>query len=240
MLKPLKDRKVADAVVDYIITKIASGELKVGEQLPPQSELAAELGVSRTAVREAMRSLSLMGMLRIDQGRGTFVNQTVPGLFIEPLAYVLSMDHIMLLEIVEARAIIEAKTAYLCALRATDKEISALEVLTRDMMSKIEDLDSFNELDLDFHVQVARGSHNSVLVAVIEAMQGPLSQQLGEVQRLPGAARRAVEYHRRVVKGLHDRDPEAATKAMKEHLDDVRRAVLQNIAKSECHSDYRL
>ncbi|NMB11716.1 MAG: FadR family transcriptional regulator [Firmicutes bacterium] len=232
MLKPLKDRKVADAVVDYIMGKIASGELKVGQRLPPQSELAADLGVSRTALREAIRSLSLMGLLKVVQGRGTFVTQTVPGLLIEPLSYVFSMDHIMILEVIEARAIIEAKTAQLCALRATEKELHSIETLTRDMMSKMEELETFNKLDLDLHMQVARGSHNSVLVAVIEAIQAPLSEQLERVQGLPGAASRAVEYHVRIVDALTNREPEEAAKTMLDHLDDVKRAVILSVTES--------
>ncbi|NMB24286.1 MAG: FadR family transcriptional regulator [Firmicutes bacterium] len=206
--------------------QIASGELKAGDRLPPQSELAAQLGVSRTALREAVRSLSLMGLLSVNQGDGTFVSQVVPGLFVQPLSFMLLMDNTHILEVVEARAIIEVKTSRLCAIRATDEELEALGAIAKDMASCLDSLERFSQLDLDFHVQIARGTHNSVLVAVIETIQSPLLGQVERVQGLPGAAERAMDYHMGLVKALQRRDAKAASTMMLEHLDDVKDAVI--------------
>lgn len=230
---PLKGKKVSDAIVDYMMKQIASGELKAGDKLPPQSELASQLGVSRTALREAVRSLSLMGLLSVNQGEGTFVSQVVPGLFVQPLSFMLLMDNTHILEVVEARSIIEVKTSRLCAVRATDEELEILEAMAEDMASCLDSLERFSQLDLEFHVQIARGTHNSVLVAVIEAIQSPLLGQVERVQGLPGAAQRAMDYHNELVKTLKWRDAKAASEIMLDHLDDVRKAVIEHARISQ-------
>mgnify|MGYP000932180952 FL=1 len=232
MNSPLKGKKVSDVIVDYMMKQIASGELKAGDRLPPQPELAARLGVSRTALREAVRSLSLMGLLSVNQGDGTFVAQVVPGLFVQPLSFMMLMGDMHILEVVEARAIIEAKTAALCAARATDEELNVLKAIAKNMMCNLDSLERYSQLDLDFHVQIARGTHNSVLVAVIEAIQTPLLGQVERVQGLPGAAERAMDYHMRILDALMRHDAGAATESMREHLDDVKRAVILHASDS--------
>lgn len=225
MVKSLGDKKVSDAIVEHIMTRIVSGELKVGDRLPPQHTLAAELGVSRTALREAVRSLSLMGLLNVVQGEGTFVIQSVPGLFAQPLSFAFSASRTKILEVIEARLVIEAKTSEFCALRATEEELQCLRDIADDMISNMDSLKVFNKLDLEFHLQVARGCHNAVLVAVVESIQAPLLVQLARVQELPGAAQRAVDYHKRILEAIANCDSESASTTMIEHLEDVRRAV---------------
>jgi GntR family transcriptional repressor for pyruvate dehydrogenase complex len=227
---PIRKVNLSDTIVEHVKSLIAAGRLKPGDKLPPEREFAAQLGVSRTALREALRSLSLMGLLSIRQGDGTFVSRLVPASFMKSLSPMLLMSGTDILELVEARKVIEVKTAALCALRATEEELESVSRLILKMAETLTDLDSFNQLDLEFHLSIARGAHNSALVAALQAVRDGLYEQVENVQRLPGAAKRALDFHCRIERAARARDSEEAERAMGEHLEDVERAILANMA----------
>ncbi len=224
--------KLSDGVVEHIKSLIATERLKPGDKLPSERELAATLGVSRTVLREAVRSLSLMGLLDVRQGEGTFVSALVAGSFMRPLSPMLAMAGTDLLQLIEARRIVEPKAVGLCAVRASDDEVAEIRSLTDEMGSCTADLDQFNQLDLGFHMALARGSHNSVLAATLETIRDALYEQVQDVQRLPGAAERACGYHRQIAEAVTARDGDRAERVMLEHLNDVEGAVLASIANN--------
>jgi GntR family transcriptional repressor for pyruvate dehydrogenase complex len=230
--------KLSDGIVEHIKSLIMAGRLKPGDKLPPEREFAATLGVSRTALREAVRTLSLMGLLDARQGEGTFVSGLVAGSFMKPLAPMLTMGNIDILELIEARRIIESRAVALCALRASEDELVRISDLVDEMELNIGYIEHFNRLDLGFHMAISSGSHNSVLVATLEAIRDALYEQVQDVQILPGAADRALGYHRRIVESLCTRDSERAERAMVEHLNDVERAVVANmVGKRAIHEE---
>ncbi|MEA4883310.1 MAG: FadR/GntR family transcriptional regulator [Clostridia bacterium] len=221
--------KLSDGIVEHIKSLIMAGRLKPGDKLPPERDFAATLGVSRTALREAVRTLSLMGLLDARQGEGTFVSGLVASSFMKPLSPMLAMGSIDILELVEARRIIESKAVSLCALRASEGELADISALVDEMQLSISYIEHFNQLDLDFHMAVSRGSHNSVLVATLEAIRDALYEQVRGVQSLPGASDRALGYHYQITAALVDRDSERAEREMAEHLNDVERAVVASM-----------
>ena len=223
--------KLSDTVVEHIKSFILAGRRKPGDKLPSEREFAATLGVSRTAFREAVRSLSLMGLLDVRHGEGTFVSTPPASSFMKPLSPMLATSDIDLLELIEAGRIIEAKAVSLCALRASEEEIADVFALVDEMQVNISCLDCFNRLDRDFHIAISRGSHNSVLVATLETIRDALHEQVRDVQRLPGVADRVFEYHRRIADALAVRDSECAERLMLEHFDDVERAVVADMVR---------
>lgn len=225
--------KVSDGVVEHITSLIMSGDLKSGDKLPAERDLAASLGVSRTALREAVRTLSLMNLVSVRQGEGTFIEDIVPGSFMKPLSPMLSMGNMNILELIEARRIIEPKAAALCAERATQEELAAISYLVSEMNPEMSRIKRFNDLDLEFHMSVARGSHNSVIVATLEAIRDALYEQVEEIQSLPGAAERALGFHRSVADALSSRNAKKAEKLMVDHMADVERAASENIRRHD-------
>jgi len=220
--------KLSDGVVEHVKSLIAAGRLRPGDKLPPEREFAATLGVSRTALREAIRSLSLMGLINVRHGEGTFVSALVAGSFMKPLSPMLSMSSADLLELIEARRIIESKAVGLCALRASADEVSSIRLLADEMASNTADLEQFNQLDLDFHMALASGSHNSVLAAILETVRDAMYEQVQNVQRLPGAAGRASDFHLQIASAVAEGDDVRAEQVMLDHLNDVESAVLSS------------
>ncbi len=231
----IRIRKVnlSDSVVDYIKSMIQSGQLKPGDKLPPEREFARQLGVSRTALREAFKTLSLMGLLGIRQGEGTFVSRVAPPSYMKAIKPMLLMGRTDILELVEARKIIETKSAALCALRATEEELHGIEELVQLMSRNLEDVEAFNQLDLGFHMSIAKAAHNSVLTTVLETIRDLLMEQVRSVQRLPGAITRAFRFHQELLLALNARDSVRAERVMCEHLDDVEKAILETQGQKE-------
>jgi GntR family transcriptional repressor for pyruvate dehydrogenase complex len=223
--------KVSDGIVEHITSQIMDGSLKPGDKLPSEREFAVSLNVSRTALREAVRTLSLMNLLSVKQGEGTFVADMVPGSFMKPLSQMLSMGNMNILELIEARRIIEPQASSLCALRATNDEMIAIQGIVSEMKSCFGNLRRFNDLDLEFHIALARGSHNTVLVATLMAIRDALFEQVQGVQNLPGAAERALKYHTLMGEALASRDCKLAENTMLEHLNDVEQAVMSYVIK---------
>lgn len=222
---------LSDSVADHIKSMIQTGRLRLGDKLPPEREFAQQLGVSRTALREAFKSLSLMGILEIKQGEGTFISRVGPPSFMKAIEPMLLLNRTDILELVEARRIIETKSAAFCALRAGDEELREIEELVLLMGEKIGNIEAFNQLDLEFHLCIAKAAHNSVLSTVLGTVRDLLMEQVRHVQQLPGAITRAFHFHQELARVLCARDSTGAERVMYEHLDDVEKAIREEIAK---------
>lgn len=220
---------LSDSVVEHIKSLVQSGRLKPGDKLPPEREFARQLGVSRTALREAFKSLGLMGILEVRQGEGTFVSRIAPPSYMRAIGPMLLLGQTDILELVEARKIIETRSAALCALRASEEELAGIEELVHLMRTKLGEVEPFNQLDLDFHLRIAQGAHNSVLTTILGTVRDLLMEQVRSVQRLPGAITRAFRFHQELAQALRARNSERAERVMAEHLDDVEKAILEQL-----------
>ena len=223
--------KVSDSIVEHITSLIMSGELKAGDKLPSERELAMSLGVSRTALREAVRTLSLMDLLSVKQGGGTFVTELVPGSFMKPLSPMLAMGKMNILELIEARRIIEPKAAALCAGRSSEDDIGEINRIVGEMKAGLNSMRRFNDLDLMFHMSVAKGAHNSVISATLDAIKDALYEQVQEIQSLPGAQERALLFHSAMAEAITARDCAKAEKLMLRHIEDVEKTAKRYMAK---------
>lgn len=223
--------KVSDSIVEHITSLIMSGELKAGDRLPSERELAMSLGVSRTALREAVRTLSLMDLLSVKQGGGTFVTELVPGSFMKPLSPMLAMGKMNILELIEARRIIEPKAASLCAGRSSEDDIAEINRIVGEMKAGLNSMRRFNDLDLMFHMSVARGTHNSVISATLDAIKDAMYEQVQEIQSLPGAQERALLFHSAMAEAITARDCAKAEKLMLRHIEDVEKTAKRYMAK---------
>ncbi len=193
--------------IKQIIALVRSGVLKRGEKLPPQDEMAKKLGVSRTALREALKELSYRGIIASRHGRGTFVCDTM----------------IREEETLEARRILEPRTAALAADRAGAKDVSRLKGLCEAMAGRVEsgDLEGFSELDHEFHRAIAGMTRNQALAMLMASVGDTMLYQQNVVHLIPGAMERAYLFHRQITLAIAERRPEAAEQAMARHLEDV-------------------
>jgi len=210
-----------DNIVEEIKGKIITGELNDGEMLCSQDELAKSMGVSRASLREALNRLSIMGLIETRQGSGTFVKTLKPIDFISSLSSLLVMDQASAAELLEARLHIESVVAEVSAKSITEEVLKKIKYVLDGMATNYAsgDLESFVVKDVYFHMLVAEGSKNRVLVTIVQIMRDVLRQFVKKVvTTLPRSMSGAIEYHRNIYDAFKRHDSKAARRHMEDHI----------------------
>jgi GntR family transcriptional regulator, transcriptional repressor for pyruvate dehydrogenase complex len=215
-------------VRSQLLHRIAAGQLVPGDRLMAERELAAELGVSRNVVREAIRSLVDSNVLEARQGAGVFVASLDVESLIEPLELVLALEKATLHSLAEARLAIEPGIAALAAVRGSDEDIRALEALVEEGRARgPEDSTRHLEIDVAIHARMVRMADNPFLMRIMDSI-GRLARSSREfTNSFPRMREAAQGDHERIVAALRARDPEAARQAMSEHLRHVARTLAE-------------
>jgi len=221
----------SDEVFRVLHDRIVSGDLKPGDKLPPQNLLAEQLSVSRNTVREAIHKLTVMGLLAAKPGVGTVVQVSSPARYVGSLSTHLLLDSATVREFLEARLFMEKASVRLAVLRATTEGINGVRAILdkQTAASKKGDVEDFNKLDTAFHLELARLGQNQVLVRFLETISDLLHEFISEVNQLPSALQRALDYHREITALLATRDLPAAEKKMVQHLKSVADIIQQNL-----------
>ena len=224
----IKRKKLADSVIEEIARMIQSGELKAGDKLPNQNEFAAQLGVSRPSLREALHTLALIGVIEQRPGLGTVIKSDKPTQWVEYLSPPLVADVEAIRELVDVRRYIEVGGAELAARRATKEELVQMGRLIQDMAGALRDgrPDEYTDLDMTFHFQVANASHNRLMVHLFVTIRGLMEQFMRETfMVLPKLLERSLTFHRLIYEGLAEHNVQKAADAMKRHIADIGRAL---------------
>jgi GntR family transcriptional repressor for pyruvate dehydrogenase complex len=222
-LRPLalKTKKVSTAVLEEIRRMIVSGEIKEGDKFPNQNDFAAQLGVSRPSLREALQVLAQLGAIEQRPGAGTILVSRTPALFSAEIDTPLVSNREASMELMETRRIVEVGLAGMSAKRASDTEIAELGQVLGEMDSARQkpDKEAFAEADLLFHHLVARSSHNRFSVSLFQSFSQAVAQLLEEAFRvMPVLLDVSFRAHRKIFRAIAARDPEAARDAMDQHL----------------------
>lgn len=202
---------LTDDAIEKIKDMIVAGELLPGDRLPKEPELAARLGLSRNSLREAVRALSLLRVLDVRQGDGTYVTSLKPELLLETLKFVLDFHNdSTLLQLFEVRRVLEPAAVALAATRMTDAEIEQLRVSLERANANVP-IDEFVLADVEFHRQLANGSGNQVLCSIIEGLV-PATTRARIVRGLTqeNALERSIHEHHMIFDGVAARNPEVA------------------------------
>lgn len=230
-LSPIQKTSATTRVFEALYEMIATGRFRRGEKLPPQDELARQLGVSRNTLREAVNKLATMGLLVSRQGVGTVVEPPSPGGYLTALSGQFLLDPLSVREFIEARICIERTTVRLAVERARLKDISRIRDILKTQRNAIEQTDGaeFTRGDTAFHFALAEMSGNRVLHKFLETIQDMLQRFIGEVSQLPGAVEDAFAFHTRVVRAIAAKDPDMAERQIVQHLFDVVRRIESNL-----------
>lgn len=218
---------LSEEIVTRLLTLIKEKELRPGDKLPPERELATTMNVSRPSLREALRALSIMNIVEIRQGDGTYITSLDPGLLVEHLEFVFALDDSTLVELFEARKILETEIAALAAQRITDEELKELETCLAKSIESVEDQEAFLQADLELHAKITEAARNPILSRIMASIS-----QLGLVSRrrtveIPGVRPQSLKDHQAIVAALKARNPEDAREAMLQHLSNVEERLKQ-------------
>jgi GntR family transcriptional repressor for pyruvate dehydrogenase complex len=216
----IKRRRLSDEVSAQIQVRIASGELRSGDKLPPERELAANFGVSRGAVREALRTLERTGLVSLQAGPrgGAFIGEGNPGLIGDSFRNLYLLGSVSLDELTEARQWLESTVVRIAAARASPEDLAALEanVDEAERLFKAGRYDDKIDVHIEFHNLLAQAARNSVMIMLM----GALMQVMRDFAHAVGGERNdlTIKARRRLLDCLRKRDAEGAAEAMAEHL----------------------
>ena len=223
MYKAVQSSRLYAQIVQQIEESILNGTLKPGDQLPPEREMAVRFGVSRTAVREAVRTLHQRGLVEAYSGRGTFVTNGTSQ------AIRSSLDLMMKISqpsgptpLVEVREILEPEIAALAANRWEEVHLAMMREAIAVMDRERSDGEAFIEADLDFHLALAEAAANPLILSLIDSIGGLLREQRMRIFYVEGGPERGQFHHKRILEAVEQRNPERAREAMRAHLQQVR------------------
>ena len=217
---PIRSRKAFEEVVEQIAQAIRAGSLRVGDRLPSERLLAAQMQISRPTLREAIRVLSGAGVLaaRRGPGGGTFVDSEVI-----PVELLHAQSDLLIGEVagvLEARRVLEPRVAQLAAIHATDEDFAALRrVIERQRLYTSEDQRTeFLQLDLRFHLTIAQATHNGTILAFMKTLLTQLEIAWDMAIRGPHEPEQMIEIHEQTLRALMSRDPAAIEEVMDQHM----------------------
>lgn len=213
------------------IERLILKKLQPGDKLPSERELAETLGVSRSSIRDAIRSLELMGMVEPRQGAGTIVREVSAESLVNPLANAIKRKEEMVGELIDFRKMLEPPLAARAATHASPDEISEMEEILVRQEEKLRQGDSAIAEDSEFHYAIALASGNSVVLKVLDTLMDLLRDTRERNLQVEGRPPKSLAGHRRILAAIKKHDAEAAKDAMRRHIEDVEELVLNQFEK---------
>jgi GntR family transcriptional regulator, transcriptional repressor for pyruvate dehydrogenase complex len=222
MLKPIKPKRISDQVFEQLKDLIFRRQIKPGERLMTERELAQELGVSRPTVREAINKLVAMHLLEHRQGQGTFVNSPNASADKNPFAAVLNGQDASLMDLLEVRLGLECNAVALAARRATEEEVRELEKSLQKMTVAVGEGNLGSDADITFHMAIAYATKNIVQIHIMKSLYDLLfygiQENLQHLYTEPINPDKVLQQHTDILNAIRQRDPDEAYAAMKRHI----------------------
>jgi GntR family transcriptional repressor for pyruvate dehydrogenase complex len=219
-----------ELVVDHVRGQIERGELRPGDRLPPERELAQHIGVSRPSVRAGLRSLSAIGVVHTRHGSGTYIADGPPQLDSRPLSLLAALHGFTPDQMFEARRTLEVGVAGLAAERASGDQIAAMAEEVTGMFASVEDPQTFLMHDIRFHRAVAMASGNPILASLVEMVSSLYFEQRRRQLQRGRDLRETAIIHRNIYHAVRAHDIERARREMSVHLPRVQRAAQAAVA----------
>lgn len=217
-------------ITQHLMAFLLSGQVAPGTRLPSERKLAEAFGIGRSALREAMKSLNLLGIVEVRQGDGTYLKRRESDLLPQAIEWGLLLGQPRTLDLVEARRHIEVLVARMAAERATEVSLGELGQILRQM--KEDRRDVFVEQDVAFHMKLAEIAGNSVLAEVLSSIRTLLRVWMRRVVEAAGETGTSYREHAKVFEAVRRGDSEAAGAAMAAHMESASRQLLAGLQES--------
>jgi GntR family transcriptional repressor for pyruvate dehydrogenase complex len=219
--KIIKKESTLEVIIQQIKEQIKKGILKPGEKLPSERELASLLGVSRASVREAIKALSFSGYLEVIQGKGTYILE-IASKYDEIVNFFSGFSNYSLDYLMEARIMLEGEFARLAALNASQEEIDLIEKIFNEIDSS-KDLNSFVVKDLEFHLTIAKATHNPFMNGLMKIIGEMLYKETQRIIVISGYTREnTIKTARDLVQAIKQGNAEQAKELMSEHIRNIK------------------
>ncbi|MGB3633051.1 MAG: FadR/GntR family transcriptional regulator [Rubrobacteraceae bacterium] len=229
MFKAVHDHSsLSEKIIAQITDAVIGGQIMPGSRLPPERDLAEQFGVSRTVVRDAIKTLAGRGFLQVRHGSGIFVataEESMAGC-LEVLSDTLVLQGSGLQDLFDVRKTLEVRTAELAAKLRTPDQVERLRTLVEEAYEHLDDPKVLSKRDAQFHVAIAEASQNLVMVRVMLTLLDLLAKSRLESLSIPGQAKRALSDHENIIKAIESQDQSQAKRAILDHLNQTEDAIL--------------
>jgi len=223
----VRRNRLYEEVARQIETMIVE-QMKPGDMLPPERQLAEKFGVSRSSIRDAIRRLEHIGLVEPRQGSGTVVRELSADAVVNPLSAVLRQKRTLVSELLEVRRILEPPLAARAARHASREEIAEMQEILRRQEQKARRGEAFIDEDSEFHYAIALAADNSVVLKVIDVLMDLLRETRERSLQVKGRPEKSFASHRRIMNAIKRRDAKGAEAAMRQHI-----AVVQELVFSK-------
>lgn len=218
MLNPVRNTKVYEVIMEQIKDIVKKGELKSGDKLPSERELADKLEVSRTSVREALKALTMLGLIESKHGEGNFIKSNFEDSLLEPLSILFLLIGSKNEDIIELRRIIEPEAAALAAKNIKGPELVELKIIMNELNDCL-DVEASAELDKKFHYKIAQASGNHLISTIMFSISSLIEKYI-DSSHIHDMNKQVVKLqHEEIYMALESQDPKRASECVKKHLD---------------------
>jgi GntR family transcriptional repressor for pyruvate dehydrogenase complex len=218
MLEPLKKSRLYEEIIKQLQELIRNGSLKPGDKLPPERELGKQLNVSRTAIREALRSMESMGYIESKVGGGTFIRQITFNNVLDPFSDILAQDKKLIIELIDVRLLLEVEIARLAAGRINNEKAEAIDRALSLMDKEIAGGGIGIGGDNAFHAALAEAADNTAMMRILDMCADLLSSTRQATLKIPSQSVKSLADHVAIADAVKAGDTAAAAALMKEHL----------------------
>ena len=225
-------------VVRQLLNYLLSGRVKPGDKIPSERQLQRNLGVGRSAVREAVKSLGILGLLDVRMGDGTYLTRSTSDLLPRVLEWGLLLSEQSLEDLLEARWHIEVATAGLAASRHDTAALEELQALLDDMRRTGSDFDAYVDADVAFHLRLAEASGNKIFSSMLGNIQSLLQAWASRVIYTAGETASSLAVHEPILAAVQRGDVEAARAAMAAHSDRANRRLRESLRRREASDNH--
>lgn len=226
--RPPLSVEIARHLLDYLLSE----NIAAGSKIPSERQLAEDLGVGRTAIREALKSLALLGLLEIRQGDGTYLAASTSQLLPSIIEWGVLLGQQDLGQLIEARAVLEATLVEMAAQRRTTEQAKELSTIIGRMTAAADDFDEYVAADIEFHLKIGESSGNAVLAGTLNSIRSLLEVWTRRVILSQGRTDQSLALHVPIFDAINDQDPTAARAAMEHHMDLASANLLQTITQT--------
>jgi GntR family transcriptional repressor for pyruvate dehydrogenase complex len=216
---PIKKIDLTEEVIKRMKSLLESGELRAGSKLPPERDLAEMLGISRPSLRQALKALSVMGILKAQPGAGTYVTDESLTILSEPLQFLMLLkENLPFTELFEARKILETKMARMAAMRASEEDLKLLEQSLGGMKESLGSPKEFVEHEIRFHQAIIDAAGNTLLSTVMEILYKLLNHYREKAVSVLEDLEEMYECHYRIYDEIAKNNPDGAESAAEQHF----------------------
>jgi GntR family transcriptional repressor for pyruvate dehydrogenase complex len=214
-------------LLDYLLSR----EVELGDRIPPERQLAQVLGVGRSTVREAIKSLSLLGLLEVRQGDGTYLIRSTSDLLPRVIDWGLVLEEPFVIDLVEARERVEPMIAELAAKRRSDEDLENLRRLVGKMRASTDDIEEYVDADTAFHLRLAEAAGNEVFRNFLGTVRALLRVRATSILRAAGEPENSLQMHVPILEAVERGDGPAARKAMTAHVQHASRCLREALGE---------